>query len=208
MRFNKYFKKKLSAVSLAEVLVVLAITAVTLVSISQLTVQLLVTIKNDEVLDYTTGISIQALEIAKSAEAINLVSDTPIASPAGFYTIDFDSVPATLRRVSALGGGTTSESISDCNIGSEYYVRVDVPEAGVQPVVCMQIILTEEQDSLRQSYYLIEAVSVTKLGDEVRINRLKGYRRGEFNIYGQEQQYTYPQSTNTTDPTNQEGVTQ
>lgn len=168
---------------MAEVLVVLAITATTLITIAQLTVQLLVTVKNNEIFDYTTGISIQALEVAKSPDDVILTSAQPIFSIEGNYSIDLESTPAKLYKQSDIvgaGGG----KITECNTGSPYFIAVDLAEAigGANPNVCMQIIVRDATSRLNQNYFEIEAVTIAELGTDKRVNNIIGYRRGEFEI--------------------------
>lgn len=178
------FSRKFRAATLAEVLVVLAIAATTLVTIAQITVQLLVTVKNNEVIDYTTGIAIQALEIAKNAEDIIVTSSVDFSRVDGSYSIDLDANPAVLTRKDGQTG-FGSDSITDCTVGSPYYIDVDIAgqvTGGTNPNVCLQILITQATSTVDQQYYQVEAVTVTVLGNETIVDSIVGYRRGDFDI--------------------------
>ncbi len=175
-------QKNLKAATLAEVLVVLAIAATTLVSIAQITVQLLITVKNNEIVDYTTGISIQALEVAKNAEDIIVTAPVQFSRVEGSYSIDLEANPAVLSRQQS--GGFGSEKIIDCPLSSPYYIEVDIAGelGGPNPNVCLQIQVRQTTSQVGQQYYEIEATTVTVLGNETRVDSIIGYRRGEFDI--------------------------
>lgn len=184
--FRSKEKQKLNAATLAEVLVVLAISATTLITIAQLTVQLLVTVKNNEIFDYTTGIAIQALEVAKSPDDIILTSAQPIFNVEGNYSIDLESNPARLYKQSDIVGAAEGK-ITECAADSPYFIEVDIAEAigGANPNVCMQVIIKDGTNRLNQDYYEIETVTIAQLGTEKRVNNIIGYRRGEFDVQRQ-----------------------
>lgn len=178
----KLNKQKLAALSLAEVLVVLAIAATMLVSIAQLTVNMMVTVKNNEIIDYTTGISLQALEVAKSADDVILTSSSQIIRAEGNYSIDLGQNPAVLFKQSDIIG--PSSRITDCNPSSDYFIDVNLTQTfgGLDPNVCMQIIIEEKKSSLNQDYYALEALTITVLGTNKEERSVTGFRRGDFDI--------------------------
>jgi hypothetical protein len=180
-KFKKLDNLNLPAVSLVEVLVVLAIAATTLVTISQLTVQMLVTIKNDEINDYTTGVALQALEIVKTAD--DLVFTRPDAGQSGIYgayRLDLVASPPTLTMVTATATSTSGgvPPIQECTAGSAYYVSIDAQAVGgLSPLICMQVIVKSATNTIRQEYLQMDIVTVTKLGERTKVDIISGYRR-------------------------------
>lgn len=177
MAVSQFNKKVFNAVSLVEVVVVLGIIATTLVSAAQLSVRMTRTIKDNEISDFTNGVVLQALEIAKSPAAVKLASAAGGGSSTGSYRLDRSGAQAVLWRESQ-----TVNRITNCTSASPY--RVQIADGSQQllgeALVCLQILIQPRQGAVRQSYFEIEAISVYQLSDQIVVNSGLGYRREAF----------------------------
>jgi type II secretory pathway pseudopilin PulG len=115
--------KSLKAVSLVEVLVVLAIVAATMVSAMRLSVTSLAQIKSNEIIDYATGIMLKAIEVAKSPNTVKILGEGTITEYDGSYSLQNSGNDVALYQQSDF-----VEPITTCDRGSLYYLNVDLGE--------------------------------------------------------------------------------
>lgn len=170
---NKYTSKTVAA-SLVEVLVALAIVATTMVVATQLTVQALIRIKQDEIHDYVTGIVIQSLELVKSPSALKLTT----------LTGDKSAIQGSYRIVTGTTGNelvqdtTNIAAISSCSDGSVYLVADTTNSALVQDV-CIQVVLRTD-NLVNTSITEVEVRAVYQIQAQTTAITLKGYRVAPF----------------------------
>jgi prepilin-type N-terminal cleavage/methylation domain-containing protein len=167
-------KRKLKGVSLVEVLVVLAIVAATMVSAMRLSVTSLAQVKNNEIIDYATGIMLKALEVAKSPNTIKITSEGNLADYDGSYSLQTSGNDVALYR-----RNDYVEQINSCDRDSAYYMSVDLGGAATPPIVCMQLNV-QEKTGLSGQYYELEARMVYIIDNETTTKSVIGYRISDF----------------------------
>ncbi len=166
--------KSLKAVSLVEVLVVLAIVAATMVSAMRLSVTSLAQIKSNEIIDYATGIMLKAIEVAKSPNTVKILGEGTITEYDGSYSLQNSGNDVALYQQSDF-----VEPITTCDRGSLYYLNVDLGGASAPPVVCMQLNI-QQKTGLSGQYYELEARMLYIVDAETRTKSVIGYRLSDF----------------------------
>lgn len=165
---------RIKAASLVEVLVVLAIVATTMVAATQITVQAMISIKNNEIVDTATGVMVQAMEIAKSPDSVKVRSAAGLVTNfKGSYYLATDATGSALWKVTDL-----LTPINTCDAASQYFVRIDVGDR-VPPKVCLQLII-EPQVISGTTVFAIQANLVYELTGKVESLSINGFRRDAF----------------------------
>lgn len=165
-------------IGLVEVLVVLALVATTMVAAAQLSVNALRSIKNNEVKDYATGLLVQALEVAKSPDDINIYTTSALASYNGTYSLERG--PTGTGYVLSYSSPSTTQ-ISSCASDSIYAIDISAQFNVPVPKVCLQVVITANQ-GLAGNYYQISATTIYTLEGETIRETVIGYRRNEFKV--------------------------
>lgn len=165
MPFNKHYK----AGSLIEVLVILAITAVSMVGIASVNNRTLIAIKDNETLDTANGIMVQALEVAKSPVRLPVTGLTG----SGRYALD----PNTNSLLKRPDGDADLSLVSECIPGSPYYVAInDADDTGRN--ICLQLVITQRARPLGGlNYYEVNSRVLFSLSNGPVLNQLVAYRR-------------------------------
>jgi type II secretory pathway pseudopilin PulG len=167
-------RQKLAAVSLVEVMVVLAIVAATMVGGMRLTVIAFTQIKKNEITDYATGVMIKALEIAKSPSLVRATSGFgTITDFDGSYVVQMTGDEAVINQLT-----TTVQALTTCDRSSPYYIDIQV-SSGQVPIACLQLNVTEKE-GLTNDYYEIEARVVYVIDNTTTIKTITGYRVNDF----------------------------
>lgn len=169
MHYNKY-----KGGSLIEVLVILAITAVSMVGIAGVNNRTLIAIKDNETLDNANGVMVQALEVAKSPARLPISGLTGV----GRYSLDY-----TTNSLNRLADGEPDlTATSDCSVGSPYYVSIADPDDSGRNI-CLQLTVVQRPRVLGGlNYYEITSRVLFYLSNGPVLNQLVAYRRAtEFN---------------------------
>lgn len=175
--------KKKTAASLVEVLVVLAIIAVSMVFVAEMNVRALLIIRDNEIADTANGLLIKVLELAKSPTDVPAVdiNGSPVSVFEGLYSVDN---VATVNSEAAvlIKQAVTGEGITTCTPDSAYWVDLSDYAAEVPSgEICMQVMVSEvAREISEQTVFLLEVKTVYNLSDGTYSNSLTGYRRGEF----------------------------
>lgn len=165
-------RQRLSASTLIEVLVILAVAAVTVTGVAAVNIRSITTIKDNETLDTAMGVMVQALELAKSPKAIPASG----ASPTGNFRIDYENN----QLVRTLGNDPPLSATSICTEGSTYYVSINA-QGNAGRYICLQISISQAQRPLTtQQYYIVTARVLFNLSGGAVVNQLVAYRRGEI----------------------------
>jgi type II secretory pathway pseudopilin PulG len=177
---------KLRAVSLVEVLVVLALVATSMVGVAGINVRAQLAVKDNETLDLGNGAMLQALELAKSPAGLELITATGgrfTGAPAGNYSIDNNNRNSLVRRADS---DRPLSATAPCDSNSTYYVTPVIanraPGSGKSPDICLQIIITAVRRPLSSdSYFEIRSTVLFELSSGPVVNQLIAYRREPFN---------------------------
>jgi len=168
------------AVGLVEVLIVLALVATTMVAATQVTVQSLIKIKEDEVNDYVNGLMIRVLEAAKSPQTLTIDNQlTGLSDFEGSYVLTIPdegtSTPAFTQEAIEL----TPIPEGSCTTSSPY--SVTIPNLGnfTPPPVCLQAIVTELDGIDINPIFQITVRSVYSLSSGPVVRDIIGYRRAD-----------------------------
>lgn len=177
---KRSFKLKFSAVGLVEVLIVLALVATTMVAATQVTVQSLIKIKEDEVNDYVNGLMVRALEAAKSPQILTINNDlTGLTDFEGSYTLLVPSEGADTPSFTQEAIELTPLPEGSCTTNSPY--SVTIPNLGnfTPPPVCLQVIVAELEGIDVNSIFQITVRSVYTLSSGPVVREVLGYRRAD-----------------------------
>lgn len=162
---------------LIEVLVVLAIVATSMLAATQITFDGLRSIKLDEVVDYVNGSMLQALEIAKSPTSVEVVGTTAPANFDGSYRLQI--TPDGKGAMNRVTTATTPLTLANCSSSSPYFVNVQESNAVQNPLVCLQLVVTQKQN-LGLNYYEVRSRIVYNLAGLTVEKEIVGYRRNSF----------------------------
>lgn len=181
MKSKSLINHKLAAMSLVEVLAVLGLVAVFIVGAAQMTVRLLINVKNNEVIDYVSGVQVQALEIAKSPAEVAVTRTLGQIPPGylGSYRLRYGTPNVLLYQ-----SGATS-LITDCADTSAYRITTSTAEAASLPTVCLQFVIQPQTSLGNNTYYQITTRLIYNLNGQDYINDLVGYRSQDFEEVGQ-----------------------
>jgi hypothetical protein len=172
-------QKSWAAVGLVEVLIVLALVATTMVAATQVTVQALIKIKEDEINDYVNGLMVRTLEAAKSPQTLTINNQlTGLDDFEGSYTLqvtDDGNPPAFTQEAIEL----TPIPEGGCSISSPY--SVTIPNLGnfTPPPVCLQAIVAELEGIDVSSIFQITVRAVYNLSSGPVEREVVGYRRAD-----------------------------
>lgn len=184
---NKPSTKKLSALGLVEVLVVLAIVGLTMVGSMQLTTGAFRSIRENEITDMANGIMVQSLEIIKSPQPILILDELGTELRANFggsFAIDLLSSPPSLKRVGSVS--SQPELITSCAPESSFFAtrvleqqqQQDGREGLAIPDVCLQVTLQPISGNPDALQVTSRVVYNSRQGTTV--NTLYGFRSAAF----------------------------
>lgn len=171
-------KRKLPAIGLLEILIVLAIVSVTMVGAFQISLQGLRVVKNNEVADYANTLMLQALEIAKNPADVKVSSNSTITNFNGSYRLQrlADNTAVMWLVTTSL----TPASGSTCSKNSTYYLDISNSGATTSPsIICLQLRV-QQQQNLGINVYQITSRVMYSLNGQVIEQEVVGFRRNAF----------------------------
>lgn len=172
MKTQLKYNHKIKATGLVEVIVVIAILAMTMLAVVGVTTRALRQVKRNEIEDRVTGIQLRALEYIKSPIDISANNiDLPTSTNPNYYSVNFNANNGQLVLTpQVLTQNLSKQAPYNCNSSSVYFVSgLDSGD-----VVCNQIIITRPDAG--KEVYEVRSVLVYQALDEFYSKELLGYR--------------------------------
>lgn len=161
------------ALSLFEVIIVLAITSLTIVTSVGLLSRNVRMVKNNEMEDFMNGTLLKAVEALKSPNLVS-ISDANSVKTAGtkYFSITQGIDEIYYLELQQQGSNLTVEN---CTSSSVFYI-----DSGSYPY-CLQVVVTTLMDQTTIKSYRIKAAIVFTLdGNQKRISEVNLYRYADF----------------------------
>ncbi len=167
------------AFGLLEIIIVLAIVAITMIAATQAALVAQRAIKKNEIGDLANGLMIQALEVAKSPTDVRL-ANVSLPNVDGSYAMDSLSGLPSMRKVADV---STPITPGQCTSASPYSQELGAEWGGSSPLICLQVVV-REISNLGLNVFEITAHVLYKLEGEADFveKSIIGYRRNSFQV--------------------------